>query len=121
MLPRFAYILKLNNSDSVIEYKVDADGRFLYFFIALSASISGWQHCRPVIFIDGTSLKNKYGGTLLFASTPDANDQIFSLAFCVVDENDSSWTWFCNQLKRVIGGRNEVVIVSVGIKVYAKL
>ncbi|KAA0047452.1 protein FAR1-RELATED SEQUENCE 3-like [Cucumis melo var. makuwa] len=81
--------------------------------MALSTSISGWQHCRPVISINGTSLMNKYGGTLLSASTPDANDQIFPLAFCIVDsENDSSWTWFCNQLKRIIGGRNEVVIVS---------
>ncbi|KAA0052241.1 protein FAR1-RELATED SEQUENCE 3-like [Cucumis melo var. makuwa] len=52
--------------------------------MALSAFISGWQHCRPVNSIDGTSLKNKYRGTLLSASTPDANDQIFPLAFCVV-------------------------------------
>uniref|UniRef100_A0A9I9EKN5 Protein FAR-RED ELONGATED HYPOCOTYL 3-like n=1 Tax=Cucumis melo TaxID=3656 RepID=A0A9I9EKN5_CUCME len=73
MLPRFAYILKLNNPNSVVEYKVDADGRFLYFFIALSDSISGWQHCCLVISIDGTSLKNKYGDTLS-ASIPDAND-----------------------------------------------
>ena len=59
--------------------------------MALSTSVSGWLHCRPMISIDGTSLKNKYGGTLLSASTPDANDQIFSLAFCVADsENDSS-------------------------------
>ncbi|KAA0065298.1 protein FAR1-RELATED SEQUENCE 3-like [Cucumis melo var. makuwa] len=113
MLPRFAHILELNNPGSVVEYKVDANDRFLYLFMTLSTSISGWQHCRPVISIDGTSLKNKYGGTLLSASTPDANDQIFSLAFCVVDyENDSSWTRFCNQLKRIIGGRNEVDIVS---------
>ena len=77
---------------SVVEYKVDTDGRFLYFFMVLSASISGWQHCRPVISIDGTSLKNKYGSTLSSALTLDANDQIFPLAFCVVDsKNDSSW------------------------------
>ncbi|XP_008450229.2 uncharacterized protein LOC103491892 [Cucumis melo] len=98
---------------SVVEYKIDADGRFLYFFMTLSAFIFCWQHCRPIISIDGTSLKNKHGGTLLSTSTPDANDQIFPLAFCVVDsKNDSSWTWFCNQLKRIIGGQNEVVIVS---------
>ncbi|KAA0045551.1 protein FAR1-RELATED SEQUENCE 3-like [Cucumis melo var. makuwa] len=109
----FADLLRTPTRCYVIEYKVDADGRFLYFFMELSASISGWQHCRPVIFIDGTSPKNKYGGTLLSASTPDSNDQIFRLAFCVVDsENDSSWTWFCNQLKRIICGQNDVVIVS---------
>ncbi|XP_008464510.2 protein FAR-RED ELONGATED HYPOCOTYL 3-like [Cucumis melo] len=91
MLSIFAYILELNNPCSVVEYKVDTD----------------------VISIDETSLKNKYGDTLLSASTLDANDKIFPLAFYVVDsENDSSWTWFCNQLKRIIGGQNEVVIVS---------
>ena len=90
---------------SVVKYKVDIDSIFLYFFMALSASIFCWQHCRPVISIDGTSLKNKYDGTLLSASTSNDNDQIFPLAFCVVDsENDSSWTWLYNQLKRIIGG-----------------
>ena len=59
--------------------------------MALSASISGWQHFRLVISIDGTSLKNKYDDTFLSVLTPNANDQIFPLAFCVVDsENDSS-------------------------------
>ncbi|XP_050938637.1 protein FAR-RED ELONGATED HYPOCOTYL 3-like [Cucumis melo] len=112
MLPRFAYILELNNPSSVVEYKVDVDSRFHYFFMILSVFTSGWQHCRPVISIDGTSMENKYGGTLLSASTSNVNDQIFHLAFCVVDyENDSSWTWFCNQLKRIIDGRNEVVMV----------
>ncbi|TYK16237.1 protein FAR1-RELATED SEQUENCE 3-like [Cucumis melo var. makuwa] len=113
MIPKFAYILELNNPGYVVEYNADSNGKFLYFFMALSASISGWQHCRLLISIDETSMKNKYGSTLLSASTPDANDEIFSLAFCVVDyENDSSLTWFCNQLKRIIGGRNDIVIVS---------
>ncbi|KAA0065633.1 protein FAR1-RELATED SEQUENCE 3-like [Cucumis melo var. makuwa] len=90
MLPRFAYILELNNPGSVIEYKVDTD----------------------VISIDGTSLKNKYGGTLLSASTLDANDQIFPLAFCVVDsENDSSWTWNLKlKYKRIV----DIVFHSCG-------
>ena len=46
---------------SIVEYQVDADSRFLYFFMALSASIVGWKHCRPAISIDETSMKNKYG------------------------------------------------------------
>lgn len=63
-----------------------------FFFMALSTCISSWKHCRPVISIDGTNLKNKYGGTLLTTYAPDANDQIFPLAFCVIDfENDRSW------------------------------
>ncbi|TYK05770.1 protein FAR-RED ELONGATED HYPOCOTYL 3-like [Cucumis melo var. makuwa] len=64
MIPQFAYILELNNLGSDVEYKVNADGKFLYFFIALFAFISSWQHCHPVISIDGANLKNKYGDTL---------------------------------------------------------
>lgn len=46
---------------SISEYKIDEDGRFLYFFMALSDSIYGWQqYCRPIIYVDGTSMKNKY-------------------------------------------------------------
>ena len=76
---------------SVIEYKVEVDGRFLYFFVALSTSVSSWRHCRPIVSIYRTSLKNKYGGTLLSALTPYVNDHIFLLAFCMVNsENDSS-------------------------------
>ncbi|KAA0066217.1 protein FAR1-RELATED SEQUENCE 3-like [Cucumis melo var. makuwa] len=98
MLPRFAYILELNNPDifaiylgSVVEYKVDVDGRFLYFFMALSTSIFVGNIVIQSFLFDRTSLKNKYGGTLLSTSTLNANDQTFSLVFRVVDfENDSS-------------------------------
>lgn len=73
------------------EYKVDEHGRFLYFFMTLFAYIFGWKHCRLVIYVDGTIRKIKYGETLLTACTPSANEQIFPLAFCVVDsEHDSS-------------------------------
>lgn len=93
--------------------KVDEHGRFLYFFMTLFAYIFGWKHCRLVIYVDGTIRKIKYGETLLTACTPSANEQIFPLAFCVVDsEHDSSWEWFMIQLKRIIEDRNDVVIVS---------
>ena len=54
---------------SITEYKVDVEGRFLYFFVTLYASIFNWQHCHLVISIDRTSMKNKYEGTLLSTST----------------------------------------------------
>lgn len=59
--------------------KVVGEGRFIYFFMALSTSIFGWQSCSCclVLSIDSISLKNKYSGTLLTGSTPSANDKIF--------------------------------------------
>ncbi|KAL7203345.1 hypothetical protein ACSBR2_016604 [Camellia fascicularis] len=50
-------------------------GRFKRFFVAFNASIQGFRHCRPLLFIDGTFLKGKYKGTLLTATAKD-RDQV---------------------------------------------
>ena len=81
--------------------------------MSIAGSIEGWPHCRPVISVDGTALKSKYLGTLLTACCLDGNNQIFPLAFGIVDsENDSSWQWFMTELRRAIGHRDELVIIS---------
>ena len=77
----------------------------------MGASIQGWQHCRPVISVDGTFLKNKYLGTLLLAAALDGDNHIFPLAIAIVDsENDNSWEWFFMRLKDAIGEREDLVI-----------
>ncbi|XP_075485278.1 uncharacterized protein LOC142525000 [Primulina tabacum] len=51
--------------------------------------------CRPLLFLDGTHIKNKYKGCLLGAVAKDANDDVFTLAYAIVDaENDSNWEWY---------------------------
>lgn len=73
----------------------DGGHRFKYMFVALGASVKGYQYMRKVIVVDGTHLKGKYAGCLLTASAQDGNYQIFPLAIAVVDsENDASWEWF---------------------------
>ena len=59
---------------------------FKYVFWAFVPSIVGFAHCRPVISIDGTHLCGKYRGKLLIAMATDANNEIFPLAFAVVDD-----------------------------------
>ncbi|KAL6530059.1 hypothetical protein OROMI_028704 [Orobanche minor] len=52
-------------------------------------------------------------GTLLAASTQDANRSIIPIAFAVVDsENEDSWTWFFKNLRRAVGVRPKQCIVS---------
>uniref|UniRef100_A0A1S4D2K1 CCHC-type domain-containing protein n=1 Tax=Nicotiana tabacum TaxID=4097 RepID=A0A1S4D2K1_TOBAC len=78
-----------------------ADDCFLYAFVALCTSISGWQHCRPVVVVDGTFLKSAYRGIILTTSTMDAAGTIFPLAYVVVDsENDASWKWSLSNSRR---------------------
>ena len=63
--------------------------------MAFGASIERWKYYRPIISVDETFLKCKFGGILLTASSQYGKNQIFPLDFAIVDsENDVSWTWF---------------------------
>ncbi|XP_070025906.1 uncharacterized protein [Nicotiana sylvestris] len=66
---------------------------FLYMFYAYGSSISGWNHCRPVIAIDATFLKSKFRGVLMISVSKNANNQIFPLAFGIAEsENNNSYS-----------------------------
>ncbi|XP_022855966.1 uncharacterized protein LOC111377139 [Olea europaea var. sylvestris] len=52
-------------------------------------------------------------GILFTACTQDANNNIFILTFGIGDnENDKSWRWFLEMLKRAYGSRDGLCIVS---------
>ncbi|XP_075109056.1 uncharacterized protein LOC107828064 [Nicotiana tabacum] len=74
-LPKYFYILEETYHGSVVKLKKTTDEYFLYAFVAICTSISGWQHCRPVVVVDGTFLKSAYRGIMLTASTIDAADK----------------------------------------------
>lgn len=65
---------RISNPESVfdIEYHVDTN-RFSRLFVAFHACISGFNHCRPILFVDGTFLKARHKGCLLAASGKDGN------------------------------------------------
>nr|XP_016500335.1 PREDICTED: uncharacterized protein LOC107818799 [Nicotiana tabacum] len=74
-LPSYLYILKKSYPRSVVKLYKTEDDCFLYVFVALSTSIEGWEHYRPVIIVDGTFLKSAYRGIMLIANTMDAADR----------------------------------------------
>ncbi|XP_075659309.1 uncharacterized protein LOC142629237 [Castanea sativa] len=87
-------LMKERFNHNILYYKIwDAKQKAI-------ANIHGnWEelfaHCRPVVSIDRTHLYGKYRGKLLTAMATDANNEIFSLAFAVVDdETGASWGWF---------------------------
>ncbi|XP_070004131.1 uncharacterized protein [Nicotiana sylvestris] len=91
-LPSYLYILKKTYPGSVVKLKKTGDDCFLYVFVAICTSISGWEYCRPVVVVDGTFLKSAYMGIMVTASTMDAAGTILPLAYVVVDsENNASW------------------------------
>ncbi|KAK8705434.1 hypothetical protein V6N13_049037 [Hibiscus sabdariffa] len=59
---------------------------FLRMFICLQACKDGYKvGCRPVLSIDGCHLKGYYGRTFLAAVVVDANDNIYPIAYVVVE------------------------------------
>ena len=82
-------------------------------FLAMGACISGFNHMRHVIIIDGAHLRGKYAGCLLTASAQDVNYQVFLIAVAIVDgENDKAWEWFFNMLLKFIPNTENVVFIS---------
>ncbi|XP_019234840.1 PREDICTED: uncharacterized protein LOC109215262 [Nicotiana attenuata] len=103
-LPRYLYMLEHTNPGTVIKLHKSEDGCFLYAYISLYASIKGWEHCRPIMVVDGSFLKAAYKGTILTACTQEGAGKILPLAYAIVDsENNKSWEWFFVQIKGTFG------------------
>lgn len=117
LLSLYFFVLETANSGTVTHIETELDERGLvrikYAFMALGASITGWNHVRKVVVLDGTHLLGKYKGVLLTASGQDANFQVFPVAFAVVDsENDDSWRWFLEKLSKIIEDSSDLTIIS---------
>ncbi|CAI9276128.1 unnamed protein product [Lactuca saligna] len=103
------YSLKLSkvlrsNPGSTVEIGVDVNPDAKYFkriYICLKALKEGWlKGCRKVIDLDGCFLKGKVKGELLAAICRDGNNQIYPIAWAVVNvENKDNWKWFIELLQ----------------------
>ncbi|EXB73701.1 hypothetical protein L484_026864 [Morus notabilis] len=113
MLPSYCYILKKENPGTVTHIEVDAENKFLYFFMALGVAISGFRYMRKVIGIDASFVKTKYKGMLIVASAQDSEYHSYLIAWALVDiEKNASWTWFLEKLKELIPNSSELCFIS---------
>ncbi|KAG6521510.1 hypothetical protein ZIOFF_018631 [Zingiber officinale] len=97
--------IKETNPGSFVECEIDHySNNFKLLFICFNACATGFINGgRPLVFLDDTHIKNKYKGCILVVVAKDANDDLFTLAYLVVDvENDDNWGWFCFQLKSAL-------------------
>ncbi|XP_062103119.1 uncharacterized protein LOC133814138 [Humulus lupulus] len=101
----YAEEIKSTNRGSTIEFlKQMAENRVPWFkrmyicYYGLRDVFNGG--CRPVIGLDGCHIKGVHPGQLLRAVGVDGNNQMFLVAFAVVEiENKDSWSWFVNMLR----------------------
>lgn len=100
-LPLFCEQIMETNPGSLATFTTKDDSSFHRLFVAFHASLYGFhQGCRPLIFLGSVPLKSKYQGTLLAATAADGDDDVFPVAFAVVDTvTDNNWLWFLQQLK----------------------
>ncbi|CAI9288124.1 unnamed protein product [Lactuca saligna] len=95
-------ILRSNPGSTVnIGVKSNPNGNYFQCIcICFKALKDGWNNsCRRVIGLDGCFLKGRVKGELLSAIGRDANDEIYLIAWAVVNvENKDNWKWFVELL-----------------------
>ncbi|KAF3970266.1 hypothetical protein CMV_006028 [Castanea mollissima] len=113
LLPSYCEQIRKTNPGSIAEvFTAGADNRFQRLFVSFYASIYGFLNgCLPIVGIGAIQLKSKYLGTLLSATSFDADGGLFPLAFGVVDvENDESWMWFLSELHKALEMNSENIL-----------
>ncbi|KAL7227474.1 hypothetical protein ACSBR1_022350 [Camellia fascicularis] len=91
-----------HNLGSYVNIEYDEHNNcFIRYFISFKACIDGFNHCRPLLFLDGTFLKGKFKGHLLAATAKDGNQ-----------ENTTNWAWFLGHLTNVINSHKTLTFVS---------
>ncbi|XP_057755444.1 uncharacterized protein LOC130974592 [Arachis stenosperma] len=92
------------------------DESTVYFhrlFWTFPLCVEAFQHCKPLVSIDGTHLYGKYGGTLLLAIAQDGNSNILPIAFALVEgENAESWAFFLSNLRRHVTPQEGILVIS---------
>ena len=116
-LPRFLAALSDVDPDTVTTLKCDpgVSGTCIFnsAFWAFGPCIRGFRHCRPMISIDATHLCGKYKEKLLIAMATNSNNEIYPLAFAVVEsESTESWGWFLACLLTYVTDQTNLCIIS---------
>ncbi|KAL7229613.1 hypothetical protein ACSBR2_008174 [Camellia fascicularis] len=75
-------VMEYNRGSYVnLEFDENNTHRFNRLFVSFKACIDGFNHCRQLLFLDGTFLKGRYKGNLLAATTKDGNKGFVSSPF----------------------------------------
>ncbi|CAM8896524.1 unnamed protein product [Rhodiola kirilowii] len=116
-LPHLMQALQDSSPNNFVKWDVtpldDGTMQVNRIFWAFSECILAFNHCRPILSINGMHLYGKYNAKLLIAIGLDANNHILPLAFALVErENNSSWKWFMSCIREGVTQREGLCVVS---------
>ena len=116
----YAGMIRLNDKRSTVILQTEmedenAQPKFKRMYIRYNVQKVGFLGgCRPIIGLDRCHLKERFGGQILATTARDANDNIFPVAFAVVEqENKDSWVWFLQQFLDDIGDAEQLNLVFI--------
>ena len=91
-----------------------ADHRFFRrLFWSYAPYVRSFRHCKPVIQVDKTHLYGQYKGMLLIVVAQDGNQNIFLIAFMIVEgETMDAWYFFLFHLRKYVVTQDGVGIIS---------
>ncbi|CAK8534363.1 unnamed protein product [Lathyrus sativus] len=112
--------LRRSNLNSTMMIKCDVSDIgpiFERIYVCLKACKAAFAYtCRPLIGMDACFLKGEYGGQLMAAVGKDRNNQIYLIAYVMVEpETRDSWKWFLNLL---LHDMNNLLEISYGFISY---
>ena len=111
LLSKWLHAVQEFNIDSWVKFIITpishpACTAFDCAFWVFAPLIEGFRYCIPIINIDATFLYGKYREKLMIAIAVDGNNQIFSLAFVIIDEESTNtWSWFLACLRYLVTSR----------------
>ena len=86
---------------------------FHRLFWAFQPCIRGFAYCKPLLQIDGTWLYGRYKGTLLMAVAQDGNNNVFPVAFALVEgETADGWGFFLKNLRMHVAPQPGLCLIS---------
>ncbi|XP_073223437.1 uncharacterized protein [Cicer arietinum] len=93
--------------------RVPSKAVFHRLFWSFQLCIRGFDHCKPVVSVDGAWLYGKYRGTLLMAIAQDGDGLTIPIAYAIVEgETSDGWFFFLSRLRMFVTPQPNLCLIS---------
>ncbi|XP_068466464.1 uncharacterized protein [Phaseolus vulgaris] len=122
-LPRWLQVVQDSVPGTVVQYitrpyvvdGVQDESNYILerVFWSFKPCIEGFKYCKPIVQVDGQFLTGKYHDTLLTAIGQDGNQNIFPLAFAIVEgETKEVLIWFFQLLQAYVTPQSNLCMTT---------